>query len=63
MVSSDILNVNEKYFSDCNGQINELKIKINNELENIDKTTAIVQKQTPQPGIVVFKENEVFVDL
>ena len=26
MVSSDILNVNEKYFSDCNGQINELKM-------------------------------------
>ncbi len=42
---------------------NGLKLKINNEPEELDKSTALVQKQTPQPGIVVFKENEVFVDL
>ena len=42
---------------------NGLKLKINNEPEELDKLTALVQKQTPQPGIVVFKENEVFVDL
>ncbi|MBO4293294.1 MAG: PASTA domain-containing protein [Clostridia bacterium] len=42
---------------------NGLKIKINNEPEGLDKSTAVVLNQTPQPGIVVFKENEVFVDL
>lgn len=42
---------------------NGLKLKINNEAEDLDKSTVLVQNQTPQPGIVVFKENEVFVDL
>ena len=42
---------------------NGLKLKINNEQEGLDKTTAIVIKQTPQAGIVVNKDNFVFVDL
>ena len=42
---------------------NGLFLKINNEKEEIDKTNGIVQNQIPQPGIVVFKENNVYVDV
>ena len=42
---------------------NGLFLKINNETEEIDKTNGIVQNQIPQPGIVVFKENNVYVDV
>ena len=42
---------------------NGLFLKINNETEEIDKTNGVVQNQIPQPGIVVFKENNVYVDV
>lgn len=42
---------------------NGLFLKINNETEEIDKINGIVQNQIPQPGIVVFKENNVYVDV
>lgn len=41
---------------------NGLEIKINNEQEEIDKATAIVEVQTPQPGIVVNKGNFVLIN-
>ena len=42
---------------------NGLFLKINNETEEIDKINGVVQNQIPQPGIVVFKENNVYVDV
>lgn len=41
---------------------NGLQIKINNEQEEIDKITAVVETQMPQPGIVVYKGNFVLVN-
>ena len=41
---------------------NGLQLKFNNEEEEIDKSTAIVEVQTPQPGIVVNKGNFVLIN-
>ena len=38
---------------------NGLNLKINNESEGLDKANSVVQSQIPQPGIVVFKDNDV----
>ena len=42
---------------------NGLNLKINNESEGLDKANSVVQSQIPQPGIVVFKDNDVFVEI
>ena len=42
---------------------NGLNLKINDEPEQLDKANTIVQGQTPQPGIVIFKENDIFVEI
>ncbi|MBR3255544.1 MAG: PASTA domain-containing protein [Clostridia bacterium] len=41
---------------------NGLQIKINNEQEEIDKITAVVETQMPQPGIVVYKGNSILIN-
>ena len=49
---------------DAKKQLNEqgLEVQINNETEDLDKTSVMVKNQTPQPGIVVYKGNMVYLD-
>ena len=49
---------------DAKKQLNEqgLEVQINNETEDLDKTSVMVKNQTPQPGIVVNKGNKVYLD-
>lgn len=39
-----------------------LVLIINNETEGLDKAQTIVKSQTPQAGITIYKENDVYVD-
>lgn len=37
-------------------------MNINNETEELDKASVIVKNQTPQPGITVYKGNNIYID-
>ena len=39
-----------------------LEVKINNEVEELDKSTAVVSEQLPQAGITVYNESCVYLD-
>ena len=40
-----------------------LTMKLNTNIEEIDKENSVIKSQTPQPGIVVYKENNIFVEI
>lgn len=41
---------------------NGLEVQLNSQSEEIDKANIIIQNQTPQPGIVLYKGNKVYLE-
>lgn len=39
-----------------------IKMEINNNVEDLDKANIIVKAQTPQPGIIIYKGSNIFID-
>lgn len=39
-----------------------IEVQVNNEAEDLDKSSVVVKTQTPQPGIIVYKGNTVYLD-
>ena len=39
-----------------------LELQLNKQFEEIDKSNILIQNQTPQPGIVLYKGNKVYLE-